>query len=113
LEGIQYGWRTHTTSRNDSIGLNGQVRCETSRSGYKCGRFNFLAQGPYEKHDNIMKSMTIYRTVEDMRGLRRWTRLIERVSPGQETIQFAFKGTKEEAEAEAVRLTKLLSTRST
>jgi hypothetical protein len=60
-----------------------------------------------------MRSMTLYRTVEDMRGLRKWTRFIERVSPGQETIQFAFKGTKEEAEAEAARLTSLLSTRLT
>jgi hypothetical protein len=60
-----------------------------------------------------MRSMAIYRTVADTRGLRGWTRAIERVSPGQETIQFAFKGTEEEAEAEAARLTRLLSTRLT
>jgi hypothetical protein len=57
--------------------------------------------------------MVIYRTGEDTRGLRKWTHFIERVSPGQETIQFAFKGTKEEAEAEAARLNGLLSTRLT
>jgi hypothetical protein len=56
--------------------------------------------------------MTIYRTVEDLRGLRGWTRFIERVQPGEETIRFAFKGTEQEAEAEAARLTSLLSTRS-
>jgi hypothetical protein len=57
--------------------------------------------------------MVIYRTGEDTRGLRKWTHFIERVSPGQETIQFAFRGTKEEAEAEAARLNGLLSTRLT
>jgi hypothetical protein len=57
-----------------------------------------------------MRSMTIYRTVQDMRGLYGRTRLIERVSPGQETNQFAFKGTEQAAEAETARLTNLLST---
>jgi hypothetical protein len=60
-----------------------------------------------------MRSMTLFRTVEDMRGLRGWTRFIERVQSGEETIQLAVKGTEEEAEAEAARLTKLLSTRLT
>ncbi len=58
-----------------------------------------------------IRTMTIYRTVEDLRGLRGWTRFIERVQPGEETIRFAFKGTAQEAEAEAAGLTSLLSTR--
>ena len=53
----------------------------------------------------------MYRTVEDHRHLPGWACLIERISPGEETIRFPFHGTRVEAEAEANRLTSLLSTR--
>jgi hypothetical protein len=57
--------------------------------------------------------MALYRAVEDPNGLPGWACYIERVSPGQETIRFLFRGTKAEAEAEAARLNKLLSKRTT